>query len=213
MMLKTVFCSILLASMSILHALTPSTYTVKFDGFHKSYPVVKPTANSSVKIVYINFRDDNRIVQSAAKALASKIPNDVNHLVILGDKANGLGVLVACLSHRPWTILTAKETPIPTQDYIHYGSITSGEKILYLNKEQALALKDKRVAILDDVISSGGTMRAAVQLLRGNDIDIHSVMCVMTEGDDISSFDPGDETKNLPLIKLTHVPVFINKID
>lgn len=208
MMFRKVFLGALFASVSILHAATPSTYTVAFDGFQKTYPVVKPKPESPVNIVYINFRDDNAIVQAAAKALSTKIPKNVSHMVVLGDKANGLGVLVACESQCPWIILTAKETPIPTQDYIHYGSITSGDKTLYLNKQQAEALQGKTVVILDDVISTGGTMRAAVQLLRRNNINVHSVMCVATEGKDITSFNPGDDTSDLPLVKLTHLPVF-----
>lgn len=181
-------------------------HDVVFNGFHKSYPIVPVKKGSDTGVVYINFRDDNGIVKAAAKELARRMPQDIDYLVILGDKANGLGVLTAVAANKPWEILAAKETPIPTKRSIEYGSITSGRKNLYLNIEQAERLKGKKIALLDDVISTGGTMNAAVDLLLQSSVSISSIMCVCTEGDEREVFE-WTSTASFPLIKLAHLPV------
>jgi adenine/guanine phosphoribosyltransferase-like PRPP-binding protein len=59
--------------------------------------------------------------------------------------------------------------------------------------------------VFDDVISTGGTVRAVKDLLGKTNATVVAYSCFATEGDPIEKFD------NKPLFKITHLPVTITK--
>lgn len=178
------------------------TYPIAFGSYKMDAPLMRPKPSSSFEIAYINFRDDHELVIAAALELSKKIPKGTEAIVILGDKSNGLGVLLSNTLKLPWIILTSKETPEGSVKVVSYNSITSGNKKMHINKSQLEKLKGKKIIILDDVISTGGTMRAALELLKESTAKIQGIMCAFTEEDDRTVID------RHPIIKLGHLPVF-----
>jgi len=66
---------------------------------------------------------------------------------------------------------------------VKYISVTKTEpQSLYLAREDALALKGKRVAIIEDVINTGSTIEAALWLLRKAGVADIQIFVVLTEG-------------------------------
>lgn len=94
---------------------------------------------------------------------------------------------------------------------IDYCAITSTDKkTLYLDKLQAAALKDKDIVILDNVCTTGETIRAVYQLMvkAGVRCDkIAEAMVLFTEGIDATAVAISDDVK-LKLHRFTHLPLF-----
>ncbi len=179
-----------------------SSYKVSFDGFSKNFPKVRPSSGAPVEIVYVNFRDDHELVIAAAHAIAKKIPLGTELIVILGDQANGLGVLVATQAKLPWIIIKNKEGIEGVSKKIAYSSITSGSKKMFLSPLQLEAIKGKKVVIMDDVISTGSTVKAAASLIGDSVQKILGFMCVFTEEVQHT------EINGIPVTSLGHLPVF-----
>ena len=60
---------------------------------------------------------------------------------------------------------------------------TKGMQKLYLGEDDAAELKGKRVVVLDDVISTGGSLNAVVALAEQAGSDIVAKCAVLSEGD------------------------------
>ena len=200
-----IVCFFVAALMQPLHALdahSKTTYTIAFDAFLKVYDTVQASENSPVDIVYTNFRDDMDLVKAAAQALARRIPSGTELIVILGDKANGLGVLVATQANLPWIILTNKPTPEGVCKHVSYSSITSGHKTMFMSKTLCEKIRNKKIILLDDVISSGGTMKAALDLVKESGAYIQGIFCAFTENIQRQNL------KGYSITSLGHLPIF-----
>jgi adenine phosphoribosyltransferase len=185
------------------------TYRVKIsEKLEKDYEIID-TASERFQVAYIDFRDDAETIFAVAEELIKFLPQKLDFIVILGDKANILGAFVGKEANIPWVILNSKKSPKSIFQSIAYKSITSGDQVLYLNTDQAKKLRGKRVVILDDIISSGETMVAAVRLLQSVDAEISDIIVGFTEGEDRSSF-VVDE-KIYPISKVGHLPVFLKE--
>ena len=66
----------------------------------------------------------------------------------------------------------------------HVNSITTkSEQILCLDEEDALRIKGKRIAIIDDVISTGSSLAAIEQLVNEAGGQIVAKAAILSEGD------------------------------
>ncbi len=176
---------------------------VAFNGFEQEYPVVcaSPSENAP-RVAYINFREDLDMLRAASKALAKMIPVDTEAIVALGDKANGLATLVALKKSLPLIILTNKATLEGTLHTTSYASITSGHKKMFISPMQAEKIYSKKTVLLDDIISTGSSMKTALQLCKQAGAKIQAILCAGTEGEHRTHFE------NLPLKSLFHLPVY-----
>jgi adenine phosphoribosyltransferase len=198
------FLALVMLSMDGLGA-CPETYTVKCGGWEKKYDVRSPSPESAFGIVYINFREDQEVIDVMVGALQNRLPQGLDLCVIVGDKANIFGALLARAKGLPWIVLTSKK-PLTSFEKITYRSITSGEKTLFLSQDQAKKIRNKRLVILDDVLSTGETMAAAVKLVKGAGGQIEGLVVGFTEGEDRKNLSV--EESPYPLIKGGHLPLF-----
>ena len=60
---------------------------------------------------------------------------------------------------------------------------TEGEQKLYLDKADAALMKGKRILIVDDVVSTGESLRAVEELVKAAGAQISGQMCILAEGD------------------------------
>lgn len=179
------------------------TYPVKVsDNLTVHAPLKRPITGSPVDIVYLNFRDNDSLVNEAAKELAKKIPKDTQLIVIIGDKANGLGVLTAFHAKLPWIILTGKDIPEEPIKTLSYHSVTSGHKKMSIYKDQLNKIDGKKIVILDDLVSSGNTMKVALKLLQESSAIVLKLICAFTEENNRT------QLEGYALAKIGHLPVF-----
>ncbi len=60
---------------------------------------------------------------------------------------------------------------------------TEGEQKLYLDQADVQLMRDKRVLLVDDVISTGESLVALEQLVLAAGAEIAGRMCILAEGD------------------------------
>lgn len=198
-------CALITAFSFVTVAFAEKSHLIEFPGFAKEYPVVSSSEKSPVDIVYVNFRDDVEMISAAAKALAEKIPSGTEYIVILGDKANILAAFMAQHKQLPWIVLVTKQIPEGAfaKSNVFQSITTPGvDKKIYISKAQAQKIKDKKVVIIDDVISTGATVKAGIEAVLKAGAKIQAVMCAFTEDKEVK------ELSGLPVISLTHVPIY-----
>jgi len=81
------------------------------------------------------------------------------------------------------------------------NSITSGHCSYWIDEEDAQYLHGKTVIFCDDVISTGGTAKAAIQLLNSLNIVPIVLCCVATEGTPWSDFN------GINVLSVGHIPL------
>ncbi len=127
---------------------------------------------------------DIEVTECAAKALLEKCPE---HDVILTAETKGIPLAyemarIGCRSY----VVARKGVKAYMEDPIHVEvkSITTDHvQKLYLSKADREMLSGKRILIVDDVISTGESLAAIEELLKGIDGNVVGKACVLAEGD------------------------------
>ncbi len=78
---------------------------------------------------------------------------------------------------------------------------TTHQQELWIGREKYLPFVGKRICFLDDVVSTGGTIRAILALAQKLQLEIAVVACVLTEGT------PRREYQGIPIVSLDHIPL------
>jgi adenine phosphoribosyltransferase len=78
---------------------------------------------------------------------------------------------------------------------------TAGTQRLYLDRLDLELVQGKKVLVVDDVISTGGTLDAILTMAEKAGFTIQAAACVLTEGEHRAQY------KNIPVIALGHIPL------
>lgn len=128
---------------------------------------------------------DPELTEAAGKALADEIPEDVDILVMPDGKAQGLLHVVQREAWLP-AILIRKERKSylvePVLEVTTTSVTTTRRHAFYLGADDAATLQGKTVAILDDVMSTGGTIHAIKELLHAAGAVKTYILVVANEG-------------------------------
>jgi adenine phosphoribosyltransferase len=177
-----------------------AVYPVDVAGVTRDLPLFEVAPG--VRIAVLNILGDTELVQAAAGALAKKLqPLSVDVIVTAEAKSIPLAYALAVEMRCPWVILRKSYKPymgkaLQTETL----SITTGKpQTLYLDEKDGLVLKDRRVALVDDVISTGSTLQGMQALVDQAGGSVVAQAAVFTEGDPSQWKD---------IIALGHLPVF-----
>ncbi|MDR1808469.1 MAG: hypothetical protein LBR33_11265 [Propionibacteriaceae bacterium] len=110
--------------------------------------------------------------------------------------------LAELLGHAEY-IVARKSLKVYMKDPIELNvkSITTdAPQKFFLGQDRYELLRGKRVCVIDDVVSTGGTMGAFLDLSQRVGFDIVLIACVLTEGEERSEF------HGIPLVNLDHIP-------
>lgn len=158
-------------------------YCIDIQGYKVELPILPlPTG---IKICFFNLHGDVDLTEHCGKAL-SKYLDDCD--IILTAESKGLQlshVIARELGHKNYAVCR-KSKKLYMQDGIEANvkSITTGhEQTLYLSKHDADLLKGKKVAIVDDVISTGGSLLGLEKIVNLAGGIIHKKAFVLAEGD------------------------------
>jgi len=179
------------------------TYPIEISGVKRNLRLfeVKP----GLKIAILNILGDTELVQACAKALAKKLdPNKYDVLVTAESKSIPLAHQLSIETQKPYVVLR-KNYKVYMGDAIQAEtvSITTGKpQTLILDEKDRTLIMGKKVAIVDDVISTGSTLQGMRSIIEkaGGTITIQAA--VFTEGDP-------EHWKDI--IALGNLPVFIEK--
>ena len=174
-------------------------YALHVCGLERKLPIIQVADDLSIASFVI--LGDTELVEEAAKELKNKLP-EVD--VLITAEAKGIPLIfelsricgmkqyiVARKSIKPYMV-----SPLVTEVY----SITTQKKqILCLDETEAAAIRGKRVAIIDDVISTGESLKAMEALVKKAGGHIAAKAAILAEG---SAADRED------IIYLEKLPVF-----
>ena len=158
------------------------TYEIDIAGLKRQLPIcpVSDTLSIGAFVIF----GDVELTEHCAKELAKTV-SDCDVLLTAESKGLQLSHVIAKeLGHKYYTVCR-KSKKLYMQDGLEakVKSITTGnEQTLYLSKHDADLLKDKKVAIVDDVISTGGSLLGLEKIVEMAGGIIYKKAFVLAEG-------------------------------
>lgn len=159
-------------------------YTVDIAGRKENLPVLM--LPSGIKIAFFNLHGNQDLTEYCGKKLADIIRDSAPEVLITAE-SKGLQlthVVARELGHKFYAV-ARKTRKLYMQDGIEatINSITTGgEQTLYLSQHDEMLLKGKRVGIVDDVISLGGSLQGLEALVNKAGGNIVVKAMVLAEG-------------------------------
>jgi adenine phosphoribosyltransferase len=177
--------------------MTVKTYTVEVAGVRRELPIVQ--VGPDVAVALFNMLGDTEVVEQAASELAKRMPVGVDTLVTPEVKAVPLAHGLSRLTGKPYVVARKTEKPYMINPVSRTViSITTGKpQLLVLDGADVPLIRNKRVAIVDDVVSTGSTLKGLSDLISEVGGQVAAVMAVFTEGS------PRED-----VIALGHLPLF-----
>lgn len=140
--------------------------------------------NPKMDIAAFIMFSDVEVTVAAAQQLLEHVP-EFDVILTAESKGIPLAYEMARQSGKPY-VVARKSVKLYMQDVlsVQVKSITTAnEQTLHLDGEKAAMLRDKRVLLLDDVISTGESLRALEQLTNAAEGRIAGKAAVLAEGD------------------------------
>lgn len=152
-----------------------------------------------VSVALLNLLGDSEATEAAAAELVRLLPAGVETLVTPEVKAVPLAHAMSVKSGLPYVVARKTEKPYmlsPVKQSV--VSITTGvPQDLVIDGTDLVKLKGRQVAIVDDVVSTGGTLHGLIDLLEEVGAQVVATLVVFTEGEERAD-----------VISLGHLPLF-----
>lgn len=166
-------------------------------GVRRDLPIVQ--VGPDVAVALLNLLGDTELTEAAAEALAQRLPPEVETLVTPEVKAVPLAHALSRVTGRPYVVARKTEKPYMINPVSRQVlSITTGKpQLLVLDGADIPLIRGRRVAIVDDVVSTGSTLSGLRELIESVGGQVVAVLAVFTEG-----------TPRQDVIALGHLPLF-----
>lgn len=178
-------------------------YPLQIGKLQRQLPLID--LNSELKIASFVILGDAEVTREAARLLAPHLPTELDAIVTMESKGIPLAHELALLTRHPRYFVIRKGV----KAYMHNPYVTTVQAIttsepqqLVLDGADALALKGQRVILVDDVISTGGSLKAGAQLLKECGATVITQAAILAEGDAVNRKD---------ITYLKPLPLFNNK--
>lgn len=176
----------------------PKTYRIEIAGVARDLPVIR--IDPKLSIAVLNLLGDYELASEAAKALAEHLPPTAEVLVMPEGKALGLLQALQEETGLPAVVPRKRKTSYMLEPVLEATAVsvtTQTPHQFFLGADDVAKLKGKDAVIIDDVISTGGTLIALEKLLDDAKAILAGTMAIATEGD-----------RRLDVIALVHIPTF-----
>lgn len=176
-----------------------NTYKLKVAGLERDLPICP--VNEHLDIAAFVIFGDVELTVACAKELIEKMPP---HDVIITAESKGIPLIheIARQSGVNRYVLARKAPKLYMKDVftVEVDSITTVNKqILCIDGDDVALMRGKRVVIVDDVISTGESLKALETLVEKAGGEIVAKMAILAEGDAIERDD---------IITLAPLPLF-----
>jgi adenine phosphoribosyltransferase len=179
------------------------TYPIEIAGIHRDLRLFDITPG--VRIAILNILGDTELVNAASKALAIKLaPYNLDVLVTAEAKSIPLAHMLSADMSLPYIVLRKAYKPY-MGDALQAEtlSITTGKpQTLFLDEKDRELVKGRRVALIDDVISTGSTLQGMRLIMDKAGAEVVADAAILTEG---------DRAQWTNVIALGHLPVWVDK--
>lgn len=159
-------------------------YEVDIKGYVEKLPVLP--LPSGINIAFFNLHGNPALTEHCGKEIA-KLVGDSEVLLTAESKGLQLTHVVARELNMPLYAVARKSKKLYMQDgvCVSYGtSITTGkQQEFYLSKHDVDLIRGKKVAIIDDVISTGESELGLENLVNVAGGIVHKKLFVLAEGD------------------------------
>jgi len=175
-------------------------YNITVNGVKRKLPLCKLT--DDLKIAAFVIFGDVELTRAAAQGLLDKIDFEYDYLITAESKGIPLVYEMARISGQNKYFLARKAPKLYMRNILkcEVQSITTTKRqTLYLDGYDAKEMCGKRIIIVDDVISTGESLRAMEQLVLQAGGIIVGKMAILAEGD---AYDRDD------IISLEYLPLF-----
>ena len=175
------------------------TYPIDIAGIRRELRLMEVAPG--VRIAVLNILGDTELTEAAARALAPRVPPETQVLVTAEAKSIPLVYALSIVTGLPYVVLRKAYKPYMGEALsAETLSITTGKpQTLYLDEKDRAAIQGKRVAVVDDVISTGSTLQGMRLILQKAGADVVADMAILTEG---------DRARWQNVSALGHLPVF-----
>jgi len=175
-------------------------YSIEIAGIKRDLRLfeIKP----GLRIAILNILGDTELVQASARELAKKLKGIEHDLLVTAEaKSIPLAHALSVELKKPYVILRKTYKPY-MGDALRAEtlSITTGQpQLLILDEKDRDIIRNKKVIILDDVISTGSTLQGMRMILDKANASVVAQAAILTEGDRAQWSD---------ILSLGHLPLF-----
>ena len=159
-------------------------YKMNIAGLERELPLCRVSDNFYIG-AFIMFGDAELTV-ACARELLARAPKDYDYLLTAEAKSIPLIHEMARQSGAKTYFIARKGLKVYLTDAIHvtvHSITTQHEQDLYLGGEEAALIRGKRILIVDDVISTGESLKAMEELVAVAGGTVAGRMAVLAEGD------------------------------
>ena len=164
-------------------------YRIKLAGIERDLPLcpISDTMNIAAFVLF----GDVELTERCAEELYKKAPE---HDVMITAESKGIPLIHAMcrISGKNRYVLARKSVKLYMRDVIKCETqsiTTSASQTLYINGDDAEFMKGKRVLIVDDVISTGGSLKSLENIVLQSGGIVAGKMAILAEGDAIERKD------------------------
>ena len=175
-------------------------YHLTVAGCKRSLPILN--LSDSLAIAGFVMLGDVELCESCARELAKKVPAEAEIIMTAETKGIPLAAELARQIGMPYYITARKSVKAYMEDpiWVEDESITTmGKQRLYLMRADIDRIAGRKVLLLDDVISTGGSMTALSNLAEKTGAHVIGQAAVLAEG---------DAAKRTDIIFLEALPLF-----
>ncbi len=161
-----------------------ATYPLDVAGLHRELPICKVTDGLYIG-AFICFGDAELTVACARELLKLVSPDSYDYLFTAEAKSIPLIHEMARQSGAKKYFIARKGPKVYMPDPIHVEDqsiTTAGVQKLYLGRDDADLIRGKRILLMDDVISTGGSIHAMEELIRLAGGTVTGRIAVLAEG-------------------------------
>ena len=178
-------------------------YSIEIAGVKRDLRLfeIKP----GLRIAILNILGDTELVQACARELGQKLQAvDYDILVTAEAKSIPIAHALSVETGKPYVILRKTYKPYMGDALkAETLSITTGQpQLLILDEKDREHIQDKKVVILDDVISTGSTLQGMRMILGKANASVAAEAAILTEG---------DRAQWMHIISLGHLPLFTDE--
>ncbi len=175
-------------------------HSIEIAGIKRDLPLfeIKP----GLKIAILNILGDTELVQASARELAQKLKGiEYDILVTAEAKSIPLAYALSVETQKAYVVLRKTYKPYMGDALkAETLSITTGQpQLLILDEKDRALIQNKRVVILDDVISTGSTLQGMKVILEKANAKVVAQASILTEG---------DLAQWSEVVSLGHLPLF-----
>ncbi|MCL5432487.1 MAG: adenine phosphoribosyltransferase [Patescibacteria group bacterium] len=153
------------------------------------------------KIALFNILGETTLITKIARAITQKLPKNADIIITPEVKSVCLAYELSKITKIPYVVVRKHKKPYMLNSIQEEViSITTGKpQSLWLDGKDRNSIKNKKVILIDDVISTGNTLTGLRGLVKKSGGKIVAEAAVFTEG---------DREKWRNIIALGHLPIF-----